>query len=531
MKNYDVEKILSEFVRPVYDFALKKCRTAMDAEDMAQEIMLKAYKAFLYRDDIYNYKKYFWTIAHNVLANYYRHMKTCYMNLPINNMTENNNDLEAEVIGKETVRELQKKIAYLSYIQRKVIIGYYYENKRITQIAEESGVSVAMVKWHLFESKKNLKRGIENMETRELNFNPIKFSLMGFSGSAGEMGGTSAFFRSALAQNIAYCVYRKNKTVNEIADELGVSPVYVASEAEYLSKYGYLIKKGNTYLANIIIDDADETSKIYELQEKMYTEAAKLYANELYNVLINSRILQDDDIECCNKSDTNYLLWALVPYIAANDVQVKEEITFEECATRRIDGSFDIANATIGSPYISKSKYFDSLQKWCGPSWINSSGNLLWCCSSEWNSERNMKKYANYKNLQMLLRILNNEFLSIDEYASLAEMGFIKMEDKRPLLRVVWLKSHRINERLLEIGKSIRFKYASVFSQLKKPYEEATLALTPKHLRKSVAYGLQYLFYADGWFEIYVLKELLSQGKLKLPSTEQRDSLMTVLYS
>lgn len=33
------------------------------------------------------------------------------------------------------------------------------------------------------------------------------------------------------------------KSVNEIADELGVSPVYVESEAVFLYKYGFLLKK------------------------------------------------------------------------------------------------------------------------------------------------------------------------------------------------------------------------------------------------------------------------------------------------
>ena len=82
-------------------------------------------------------------------------------------------------------------------------------------------------------------------------FSPVAFSRMGFCGSAGSMGGTSAFFRSALTQNIAYCVYREAKTINEIAEALGVSPVYVESEVEFLEEYGYLLKRGEKYLANL----------------------------------------------------------------------------------------------------------------------------------------------------------------------------------------------------------------------------------------------------------------------------------------
>ena len=73
----------------------------------------------------------------------------------------------------------------------------------------------------------------------------------------GTMGSTANFFRSALSQNIAYCVYRQPKTINEIADCLGVSPVYIESKRIF-EEYGYLIKKGNKYLANLLIDEPNE---------------------------------------------------------------------------------------------------------------------------------------------------------------------------------------------------------------------------------------------------------------------------------
>jgi len=42
-----------------------------------------------------------------------------------------------------------------------------------------------------------------------------------------------------------YAVWHGAQTVNEIADRLGVSLVYVESEAEYLAEYG---SKSNTYV-------------------------------------------------------------------------------------------------------------------------------------------------------------------------------------------------------------------------------------------------------------------------------------------
>ena len=50
----------------------------------------------------------------------------------------------------------------------------------------------------------------------ELKFNPISFSIIGMSGYDGTMGAAINFFRSALSQNIVYCIYKKEMTIEEI---------------------------------------------------------------------------------------------------------------------------------------------------------------------------------------------------------------------------------------------------------------------------------------------------------------------------
>lgn len=527
MNRNDAEKILIQYLKPIYGFSVKKCRSAADAEDFAQDVMLKAYKALLLHDDVENYGKFIWTIAFNCLSNYYKKQSSCYINLPINAEICDGKNMADEIVYKEEIRELQTEIAYLSEIRRKIVIAYYYENKSVKQIANKLKISVAMVKWHLFESRKNLKDGLEKMRTDELNFNPVKFEIIGYSGSVGKTGGAANFFHSALSQNIAFCVYRKNKSVNQIADELGVSPVYVASEAEHLEKHGYLIKKGNTYLANILIEGGDGANETIKLQDKMYKEAAKLIAVELFEKLIESGLLDNDAIESCYKSDKNFLLWALLPYIVANSGNIEEKITFEECATRRLDGSFDIAYAVLQSD--NKMQYDNSMKKWCGPAWISHSGTMLWGCRSEWSCEKDMQKYISDDNLKLLLHIFNNEILLSDQYASLAEQGLIKMENGKAKLCAVRLTDKEINAKLLSLGQEVQDKHNAQLSRLKKLYEKTVLDLTPPHIKKAAQYGMQYIFYADGWFIIYVLKELLSQGKLKLPTPEQKAALTTVI--
>ena len=78
----------------------------------------------------------------------------------------------------------------------------------------------------------------------------------------------------------------------------------------------------------------------------MYKHAASLFANDLFDELTSSGILDDKDIWCGQtdkpasptespKVDRNFILWSLIPFIAAwsgKDLMDKS-ISFDEVAT------------------------------------------------------------------------------------------------------------------------------------------------------------------------------------------------------
>ena len=72
MNRQDAETIITEYLKPIYGFALKNCKNTQDAEDLSQEIVLKLLRTFLVKDDIADVQKFIWTAAHNALSNYYR---------------------------------------------------------------------------------------------------------------------------------------------------------------------------------------------------------------------------------------------------------------------------------------------------------------------------------------------------------------------------------------------------------------------------------------------------------------------------
>ncbi len=551
MNRQIAENIISEYVSPIFGFALKRCRNIQDAEDLSQEIVLRAFRTLLLREDIRDPEKFIWTIAHNMLSNYYRDMSKSVIGIPLEDMADILSDPAAEFDREdpdESLQRLQSEIAYLSALQRKIVIAYYFENRKQTEIAEMLSIPVGTVKWHLFEAKKELKRGMDTMrKTSELKFNPIKFHSCGINGSIGTKS-PDEFFRSALTQNICYCVRNSAKTIHEIADDLGVSPVYVETEVEFLEEYGFLQAQKDKYIVNFII--SEPTAELLTLQNDMYRRAAELFANDLYDALTSSGILEDPDIWCGQtddpisltespKADRNFILWSLITYIAARSGEnlMEERISFEEVATYRPDGAHNIFHASVMPEDMVLPEDYVHMNNWCGPMWNSTSDRIFWQIDSEWSDRGEHHGFQYSEDARRLLGLYAREFddrLSKDEYAWLAERGYIKTNGDydghfKSAWQIVVLASVDIRDRLLAIGERLKVQYHADFEALKVPYTEAVLHSVPPHLQKVQAYELQFTFHADGWFLLHCITALLRNGKLKLPTEGQRKALTTMI--
>lgn len=551
MKRQDVENTITEYLKPVFGFALKRCKSIHDAEDLSQEIVLRAYRALLAKEDIADMGKFIWTVAHNTLSNYYRDAAKSMIGVSIDEVSEliaDPDSLIDEDDNAELLHRFQIEIAYLSKLQRRIVIAYYFENHKQADIASELGIPLGTVKWHLFEAKKELKRGMDKMrKASELKFNPIKFHYYGVTGSVGTKS-PDEFFRSALSQNVCYCVRNTAKTINEIADDLGVSPVYVETEVEFLEEYGFLQVQKDRYIVNFII--SEPSAELLTMQDDMYKRAAELFANDLYDELISCGILDDPDIQCGQtdepislttspKADRNFILWALIPYIAAwsGEKLMDESISFEEVATIRPDGAHNIFHASVVSDEIILPKDYVYMNNWCGPMWNTGDHQMMWQIDSEWSDRAPVKErniFEEHARTIMLFNCENDNLLSKHDYAWLTERGYIKTNGDydghfKSAWQIVVLSSDEIRDKLLSVGEHIKKKYRADFDALKAPYAEAVLESVPSHLKKIKEYELQFMFYSDGWFLLHCLKTLLNNGKLKEPTDGQRKSLTTLI--
>lgn len=550
VKRHDAEKIITEYLKPVFGFALKRCKNPHDAEDLSQEIILRAFRALLCRDDIEDHAKFIWTVAHNALCNYYRDGEKSIIGIPIDDVAELIADEDLpfdDTEDSDALCRLQSEIAYLSKLQRRIVIAYYFENRRQADIARLLNIPVGTVKWHLFEAKKELKRGMDTMrKTSELKFNPIKFQAFGINGSAGTKD-LSDIVRSPLVQNICYCVRNEAKMTGEIADALGVSPVYIEGEVDFLAEYGFLKEQKGKYIADFII--GEPSAALLTMKDKMYKKTAGLFAGELYDELMRGDILDDDGISCGMTGaysadgkplrDKNFILWSLIPYIAAwsGEKPADESISFEEVVTIRPDGGKNICHADIADENMVLPDDYVYMRNWCGPMWSHYGKNILWQINSEWSERGNdLISYSdNAKRVISMYERGEENPLSADDMAWLSELGYIrtKRADDGQITctwQIVVLKNKEIKEKLLAIGDRLKEKYKAEFDAAKAPYIEAVLAGTPAHLRKTAEYELQFIFDSDGWFLLHCIVALLDAGKLRLPKEEQRKALMTLIF-
>ena len=551
MNRQDVEKTITEYLKPIFGFALRRCKSIHDAEDLSQEIAIRAFRALLIKDNVADMGKFIWTVAHNALSNYYRDAAKSMVGVSIDEVAELIANPYSEIDtddNTEVIHRLQTEIAYLSKLQRRIVIAYYFENRKQADIARELDIPLGTVKWHLFEAKKELKRGMDTMrKTSELKFNPIRFHSYGINGSVGTKS-PDEFFRSTLSQNICYCVRHTAKTVNEIADDLGVSPVYVETEIKFLEEYGFLQAQKNQYIVNFII--SEPTADLLAMQDEMYKRAAEMFANSLYDELISTGVLDDPDILCGQtdgpisltdspKADRNFILWSLIPYIAAwsGEKLVNESISFEEVATIRPDGGHNIFHASVVPNNMVLPDDYVYMKNWCGPMWNGNGEHILWQIDSEWSEQRAVNRISYSEDAGRVLSLYSREQkerLSRDEYAWLAERGYVKTNgDYDGYFKAAWqivvLANRAVQDKLLAIGECIKKKYQTEFNTLKAPYAEAVLKSVPAHLRKVKAYELQFLFHSDGWFLLHCITALLKNGKLKEPTDGQRKSLTTLI--
>lgn len=535
MDKQQVDRIIKDYIKPLYGFSLNKTGNIAEAEELAGRITLEVYQTLLKKTEFLDLNSYVFKIAHYVWAKYVgeKVKASNQMRIDEHELMSKDEGLDM-IIREETAGALRREIAFLSHQQREIVIKYYYDGKKISEIAAAMGLSGGTVKWHLFEAKKELKHKMNTIRSMgNLGINPIRMSNLGHSGSPGNKGDTSDFLATAIRQNIVFSAYQKPLTVHQMAEELGTSPVFIEDEIEVLEEYGFLDQlPGGKYRTNMYIEDPSQAKS--EALHRLFEEYAEIAVEHYFkNYFSMTEVFKETEVYIPG-GDINLLWWSLIPY-AGKQLSFKEldRVSHEEVSVSRKDGGHYAAYATIDREFDVS---FDrKLYHFCG--FMNRNSNELslkaWQVDTWWCGRQGGWRDNLGSDFISLMHVIHGDLpqnhTNIDAYRRLFDKQYLLQTESGPEVNIVYCKDKQTEERLhaLLLQPSERIKEAA--TKMDQAVYRLLLEGQPEHAHKYVRYWWQNSM-ASGKMSTYVLKHLVDIGMLKVPEPHRQKGISTIMF-
>lgn len=245
------DSILS-YTESLLSAAIQMCGRVEDAEDLTEETLLAALTALARGDHIEHLQAWLFSVLkrkhHDLLRAKYRKptlsFDTGFDALDIANAEDT--PIDSRLLKEETCEEVRRQVAYLAEQYRVIIVKYYFRGESIQTIAGALGIPVGTVKSRLDFSRKQLKKGIETMQTySEYSYMP-KYLHICNSGCCGDNMEPSAVVQNdVLAQNLLILAYEKPVSVTELSRAIGVSAAYVEPVVQKLLREELMRKTGD----------------------------------------------------------------------------------------------------------------------------------------------------------------------------------------------------------------------------------------------------------------------------------------------
>ncbi len=290
MDKKTADEVLIEYLPKIYGFSLQKAFSYDEAEEICAEIVKELYESLIRLEELVNLPGYIWRISTHVYAKYVSSRKK-HQGVSIDETIlpfEDTYDFGEE---EEEFLRLRREITFLTKTRREVVYAYYYENKSTAVISKQQGIPIGTVKWHLNKARLELREGLD-MERKigRLGLKPIKAIRFGHDGNPGPNNeGSGYYLKDSLNLNIVYSVYFTPRTTEEIAEELGVTPVFIEDKIKFLEDNGFLVRKaGNKFTTYVKFDLPTYSREQEENKLKTQMKAAQLLVDNYVDLVRQS---------------------------------------------------------------------------------------------------------------------------------------------------------------------------------------------------------------------------------------------------
>jgi len=159
MKRGD-EAAFDAFVRKYYEMILNYCSFHCPDRTYAEDLTQETFVRFLAKLSDYHYmdktKNYLYTIAGNLCRDYYRKTKELLSEEPPRENAESKACPETEgILDRLTLEAALKK---LPAELREVLILYYFQDLKLSEIADILEISLSLVKYRMGQARRKLEQ-------------------------------------------------------------------------------------------------------------------------------------------------------------------------------------------------------------------------------------------------------------------------------------------------------------------------------------------------------------------------------------
>lgn len=157
------EALVHRHTRAVLNLVYRYLGDASRAEDVAQDVFVKVYKARMKYEPKAKFSTWLYRVAVNHCLNDIRSRKSQpSLSAPINDLLEHpsGEDPDARLRREELRRAVKDALDALPEHQRMAVLLARYQELSYDQIAETLGMSLEAVKSLLFRAKENLQRAL-----------------------------------------------------------------------------------------------------------------------------------------------------------------------------------------------------------------------------------------------------------------------------------------------------------------------------------------------------------------------------------
>ena len=555
MDKQNADRIITEYLQKIYGFALSKTGDSYEAEELASDITYEVYLSLLRDGMIYNVNAYIRRISSYVFARWVEKKRRARerggvsvdevmeqaaktgAKIPLALIDTEDAERAERAAHEDSLRLLRREIAYLGETQRRIVVAHYYGGQSVKEIAAGMDIPVGTVKWHLFDARKTIKEGM-NMERNKgtLGINPIRFCSMGHNGRPGTTGDTAAHLNTVLAQNIAYAAYLSPKTEAEIAEELGITPVFIADIVADLEEYGFLSRvEGGRLRTDIVISRS--TKEVDEAIYALKTEAADKLCKRFMSVWLKNMdgyYEQNKDSIYVPDGDLNLWRWSAFMWgrqdFPAMDTRIDPDI-LNRYSIQRPDGGHYIAYADVDDDYTVD---YDGTYLWACGHMTRRSERYDCLASVQLNTAYDTRPNGWEDNQTVDYDILY-EFITgqlpenqpnLSKYQRLFTRGLVARREDGISVNVPVVKSDLPAFDLFEgIDQNELF---AIYTECSKKIADLQDSLYPEHMR---AYNRARLLAYGTNLDLYLYRWMLDNGILSLPEDDRRGGIMTVVFA